>query len=170
MQIKVHAVYRCIKNKKLNKKLKLIPVLSITVNINRLNDDLDRIYHWAKANDLRWNPHKPKFMVIRTLDSNIGLVVLMNGEKIKIVDAAKKLGLTVNDNLAWTNHVNTLVGQTYMKLRCLWLTQYFTPLNSRRLIAKCYLLPGSMCGCELFASCNSVSKEKFNVLFNNIVR
>ena len=64
-------------------------------------------------------------MVIRkrTLDSNIGIDVLMNGEKIKIVDVARNLGLTINDNRIWTNHVNTLVDQTYMKLRSLWSTQ-----------------------------------------------
>ena len=54
-----------------------------------------------------------------------------------------------------------------MKLRSI---QYFTPLNIRRLIDKCYLLPGLMYGRELFASYDSVSKEKLNVIFNNIVR
>ena len=97
------------------------PVLSTSVNINRFNDDLDRVYHWAKANGLRLNPHKSRCMAIerRILDSNIGFDILMNEEKIKQIDASKNLGLTFNDNLTWANHVNTLVGQTCMKLRCL---------------------------------------------------
>ena len=106
---------------------------------------------------------------MRTLDSNISLDILMNREKIKIVDAGRNLELAFNDNLTWTNQVNTLVGQTYMKLRCLWSTKYFTPWNIRRLIAKCCLLPALMYACELFASCDSVNKENLNVLFNNIV-
>ena len=63
------------------------PVLSITANVIRLNDDLHRIYHWAKANGLRLKLHKSKCMVIhrRTLDFNIGFHILMNGEKVKIV-------------------------------------------------------------------------------------
>ena len=132
------------------------PVLSITVNVNKLNDYLDRIYYWAKGYDFRFNPHQSKCIFIHrsALDSNIVFDIVMNGEKIKIVDAAIKLGSTFNDNLAWTNHVNTLLGQTYMK----------------RLIAKCYLLHGLVYGCEHLTSCNSVSKKKLNVLSNNIVR
>ena len=65
-------------------------LLSITVSVNKLNDNLGRIYHWAKANGFRLNPYEPKCVVIhrRTLDSNIVLDILMNGEKIKISDAA----------------------------------------------------------------------------------
>ena len=139
------------------------PVPSITLNVNRLNDDLNRIYHWAKANGFRLNPNKSKCVVIRrrALNFNIGFDILMNGEKIRIVDAARNFGLTFNANLTWTNHVNTLVGQTYMKLRCLWSTQYFTRLSIRRLITKSYFLPGLMTGCE---------RKKLNVVFNNIVR
>ena len=37
-------------------------VLSITVNVNRLNNDLDRKYNWAKANEPCLNPHKSKFV------------------------------------------------------------------------------------------------------------
>ena len=94
----------------------------ITLNVNRLNDDLDRVYYWAKANGFRLNPYKSKCMVIRrsTLDFNIGFDILVNGEKINIVDASRNLGLTFNAGLTWTNNVNTLVGQTYMKLRCLY--------------------------------------------------
>ena len=57
--------------------------LSSPVNINRLNDNLYRIYHWAKANGLRLNPHNSKGMVIRRrmLNSNIGLDISMNGEE-----------------------------------------------------------------------------------------
>ena len=71
---------------------------------------------WAKANGLRLNPHKSKCLVIRRrrLDCNIGFDILMNGEKIKIVDTARNLGLTFNVNLTWTIHVNTIVGKTYI--------------------------------------------------------
>ena len=107
----------------------------------------------------------------RTLDSYIGLDILMNGEKIKIVDASRNLGLAFNDNLTGTNHVNTHVGQIYRKLRYLWSTQYFIPLNISRLIAKCYLF---------LVSCRVVNFLQIDIplarrsstssTFNNIVR
>ena len=88
------------------------PMQSIIMNVNRLNDDLDRIHHWAKGNDLRLNPHKSRCMVIRrrTLDFNIGFYILMNGEKIKIVDGARNLVLTFKLNVLFNNIVRYFYG------------------------------------------------------------
>ena len=66
--------------------------------------------------------------------------------------------------------MDTLVSQTYLKLRTLWITQYYTPIRIRLLLAKAYLIQGHLYGCELFCNCDSNSKRKLNVLFNNIVR
>ena len=49
-----------------------------------------------------------------------------------------------NSNLAWDDHKNSLVAQTYIKLRALCHTQLAIPLNTRILIAKTYLIPGCL--------------------------
>ena len=41
-------------------------------------------------------------------------------------------------------------------------------LKTRILIAKTYLIPYLLYGCELFGNSNSSSRRKLNVLFNNI--
>lgn len=38
------------------------------------------------------------------------------------------------------------------------------------LIAKAYLMPSLLYGCEVFANCDSASRKKLNTLFNNICR
>lgn len=148
------------------------PVHSVENNIARLNEDLNNIFLWATANGLCLNPHKTKCIVVhkKTIVPVISSDIIINGEKIEIVNAAKNLGLIFNNNLTWTNHINSLVGQTYIKLRSLWSTQYFTPLKIRTILAKSYLIPGLIYGCELFANCDSASKRKLNVLYNNIIR
>lgn len=148
------------------------PLQDVAANIRRLNGELDRVHRWATANGLCLNPRKSKCLMIckKSMHPNTGLDILLNGVKIDIVDSAKNLGLVFNNRLTWTNHINTLVGQTYAKLRSLWSTQYFIPLSVRQLIAKSYLLPGLTYGCELFANCDSTSKRKLNVIYNNIVR
>ena len=55
-------------------------------------------------------------------------------------------------------------------LRNLCMTQSFTPFNIRMLLAKTYLIPTLLYGCELFAAMDSVSKNKFKVTYNNIAR
>ena len=55
-------------------------------------------------------------------------------------------------------------------LRTLWCTQYFTPPNIRVLLAKTYLKPTLLYGCELFASTDYKSNEKLNIAYNAVVR
>lgn len=87
-----------------------------------------------------------------------------------MVNSAKNLGITFNSTLTWSNHINDLLGKTYGMLRNLWATQHFTPQNIRMLLAKTYLIPRLLYGCEIFAACDSVRRRKLNVLYNNIAR
>ena len=55
-------------------------------------------------------------------------------------------------------------------LRSLWTTQYFTPFKIRLLLAKTYLVPTLLYGCELFSGCSSSEKCKLKTTYNNIAR
>ena len=59
----------------------------------------------------------------------------MNGEKIEIVHPTSHLGIIFNSDLTWDDHINSLVGQMYIKVRALWSTQLYIPLKTRILIA-----------------------------------
>lgn len=148
------------------------PVLAINECVAKINSDLDNVHRWAVGNGLCLNPNKSKCLVIRKRTS--GFInhsdIMINNQKIEVVNAAKNLGVFFNSNLSWSNHINSMVGQQYIKLRTLWPLQYFTPFNVRVLLAKTYLVPGLIYGCELFANSDSESKRKLNVLFNNIIR
>lgn len=78
--------------------------------------------------------------------------------------------MTFNRTLTWKNHIFTVIGKVYGMLRSLWTTQYFTPTKIRLLLAKTYLLPTMLYGCELYANCDTTCNRKLNVLFNNIAR
>lgn len=147
-------------------------VESIRENVDKLNYDLENIYCWATANFLTINPQKSKCLCIhkKTLRPLVETNIVINSGRIEIVRTAKNLGLVFNNNLTWTDHVNTLVVKIYIKLRTLWSVQYFTPLNVRILLAKAYLIPSLTYGCELFCNCDSASRKKLEVLYNNIVR
>lgn len=140
--------------------------------INKFNEDLHRINSWAVENGLCINPCKSKCLVIRprVFRQILQPELFVNGERIGIVETAKNLGVTFNNNLTWSNHIYSVAGKIYSMLRSLWQTQYFTPINIRLLLAKTYLMPNLIYGCELFASCDSESIRKLNVAYNAIVR
>lgn len=148
------------------------PEKCISNNISKLNEDLDKIHLWAVSNGLCLNPKKSKCIVIHNRSQNpvISSDIKINDQKIDIINSAKNLGVLFNNTLTWKNHINLVIGQTYSKLRILWSTQFLLPLNIRILLAKTYLIPGLLYGCELFANCDSASRRKLNVIYNNIIR
>lgn len=106
----------------------------------------------------------------RSIETTFFPKLSLNGTTIEYVDTAKNLGIIFNRTLTWNNHISSKIGKVYGMLRSLWITQYFTPLRIRTLIAKTYLIPTLLYGCELFATSDAESNRRLNVIFNNIAR
>ena len=53
----------------------------------------------------------------------------INGSNTGFVRTAKSLGITLNRELNWSDHVKLNCGKTFAMLRNLWISQYFTPTN-----------------------------------------
>lgn len=138
----------------------------------RINTDLSNVLHWAAANKLCINPKKSKCLLIhkRRQKPVSDRRLILGDSHIEIVETAKNLGVTINEYLDWSDHVNITTGKIYGMLRNLWCTQWFTPLKIRMDLAKTYLIPTLLYGCEIFAFCSSASKRKLNVTYNNIAR
>lgn len=144
----------------------------ISIAINMINSDLDRVHSWATGNGLCLNPTKSKFMLIKRRMAKISIepVITVNKEPIQMTTSTKNLGIVFNNTLTWSDHINVAAGKTFSMLRTLWNTQSFTPINIRILLAKTYLIPSLLYGCELFANCDSMSFRKLTVTYNSILR
>lgn len=147
-------------------------IKSINDCLIKLNDDLGHVYTWATSNGLCLNPIKSKCLMIysKSIKLSIKPEVVLNNQLIEIVQTTKNLGIIFNNNLTWSDHINTAVGKTYGMLRVLWKTQYFTPVGIRLLLAKTYILPILLYGCEIFSSCDRLSYNKLEKAYNAILR
>lgn len=144
----------------------------INEGIRKLNTDIDNILIWASRNGLCLNPNKSKCLVLckRTQPIDINLNIFLGDSRIETVSTAKNLGVVLNKHLNWKDHINITAGKVCGMLRNLWITRWFIPLNIRMLLAKTYLIPTLLYGCELFANNDSSLQRKLNVTFNNIAR
>lgn len=145
---------------------------NLLVGVQNINCDLQRIFTWASNNSLFLNPQKSKCLFISRKKSSIPLQlqILLNNEKIEVVDKCRNLGVIFNSTLTWTDHINSTTGKIFGMLRSLYKTQFFTPQNIRELLAKSYLIPKLLYCCELFADSDSKSKHRLNVAYNAIIR
>ena len=74
-----------------------------------LQQDVDSLGEWSLLNHLSFNPVKCKFMVlsrkkVRTTPPPLNLL----DSEIEQVDSIKYLGLTINDNLSWSDHISKI--------------------------------------------------------------
>ena len=146
--------------------------MSFESAVDKLNSDLTLVTRWASINGLSINPSKSKCIVIRDRLNKLLLMpfVHINGERIEIVNKSRNLGVVFNKTLTWSDHIIGACGKTFGMLRTLWPLQYCTPLRIRVLLAKTYLVPVLLYSSEIFASCDSRSKQRLQVTFNNIAR
>jgi len=137
-----------------------------------LNSDLSRIDRWASENHLEINASKSKCLIIakRTNAPESAPRVQIGNNIIEYSNTAKNLGIIFNSSLTWNNHISAVTGKVYGLLRSLWTMHEFTPQPIRLLLCKTYLVPVLLYGVEIFANCDSESKRKLNVAFNNIAR
>lgn len=140
--------------------------------VRNINTDLSNIFDWAAVNGLCLNPRKSKCMLIhrRSQSTHFDGVIRLGDASIEMVDSARNLGITFDRHMTWTNHVVATSGRVYGMLRSLWCSQWFTPFSIRMLLAKTYLAPTLLYGCELFAFCGYNDRRRLNVTFNNIAR
>jgi len=136
-----------------------------------INNDLRAVTNWARENDLCLNPAKTKYIVIsRKPVDTCDIRLYIDDIEIELVQKAKNLGIIFNSKLSFDDHINLTVAKTYGMLRSLCVAQHYTPQKTRLLLAKTYLLPKLMYGCELFANLDHVCLRKVRVLCNNITR
>ena len=77
-----------------------------------LNQDLSNINCWLIANKLTLNMTKTEFMLIGSRQKLNSLAVLLaleiNGAQLNRVNFTKSLGVLIDENLTWSNHINAI--------------------------------------------------------------
>ncbi|CAH2108870.1 unnamed protein product [Euphydryas editha] len=112
-----------------------------------MNEDLKRIYSWARRFGLVVNPAKSQALIIgsRHMLSRLSLNninnVLYDGVPINYVDTAKNLGLHFSSDLSWSKHINEISKKVHFSIQSLKNLQYFLPIKTKILLAQSVLLP-----------------------------
>ena len=122
------------------------PISNITKAIETLNLDLQNICNWAQVNGLRVNPSKSKFIAIasRQLMSSINInalpEVVFNNTSIPLSTSVKNLGIILNQNLTWEEHVNIICRRAYAALHSLYRLKNFLPQTIKKTLVQSLVL------------------------------
>ena len=107
--------------------------------ISNVNDELSKVSRWLKVNKLSLNITETNFIIFhswqRSITSNIHLRI--DGMLIAKVLVTKLLGVLLNENLTWTDHVKVLLNKTCTNFGIIMNTNLHSTVCA---YAKCDLL------------------------------
>jgi len=101
-------------------------------DILQLQKDLDNLSKWASDWFMTFNVNKCEHLVITKMHSPIFSEYKINGCNINKVTSAKYLGVTINHDLSWANHIGIISHKSSAVLRFLQrnLRQCYLPIKS----------------------------------------
>ena len=149
---------------------------NVNNTINDINSDLDRISKYSKTNCLKLNAEKNKFIVIGSRQ-NLKKLKDIQLDPIKIDDniiereyEAKNLGITMDEELTWTRHVNLSIAKAYGKLKQAFRFKNFLNESSKYNLTETYILSQMNYGDIILQNLSEQLKNKIQRLQNRCVR
>ncbi|XP_063377522.1 uncharacterized protein LOC134664707 [Cydia fagiglandana] len=113
--------------------------------VRRLNEDLQRVWEWARDNALCLNPGKTNAIMFGARNSvrrvqSLGLPVRLGGTDIPFVDCARNLGLYMDSGLKFEKHINLKIKAAMYKLKSLYKINEFLSAEVRRMLVESVIL------------------------------
>ena len=133
----------------------------------KLQNDVDAVEKWCENNSMKINTKKTKSMIlcskqkISSLSSN--LVININSDFIENVHVQKLLGIDIDENLNWNEHVNRICKIISSKISLLYKLKVYLPTHVRQLFYNSYILPyidycSTVWGCVSKHDCDRIIK------------
>ena len=147
---------------------------SSSVDLQRiLNEDLDRVKNWLNDHRLTLNVSKTKFMIIggtQRLNRLGSLKLLIEEDSLERVQQFKYLGVVINENLDWSEHIDHIYTKIAKRLG-LRKIKYLLPSTSRELIFNSLILPILDYGDIVWVDrCNTLLMDRIQVLQNKAAK
>jgi hypothetical protein len=113
--------------------------------VDMLNQDLERINCWSEQNNLVINPQKSKFLILGTKNQilrirNQTLSLKIGDCSVELVDEARNLGVLMDGNLKFENHVKEIIKNCYYRLKVLYRIREYLNVDLRIFLCESLIL------------------------------
>ena len=144
--------------------------------IEKINSDLCRISDYSKKNCLKLNVEKSKFIIIGSRQNlkklkNIQLdSIKIDNDVIEREYEAKDLGVTLDEELTWTRHVNLSIANAYGKLKQGFRFKNFLNESTKFKMTETYILSQFNYADIILQNLSEQLQNKIQKLQNSCVR
>ena len=144
--------------------------------IDKINSDLNDISEYSRKNCLNLNETKSKYIIIASRP-NLKKLKTMDLKDIKLNDKiiervfeAKNLGITFDESLSWTRHINLSVGRAYGKLNHAYRFKKFLSPETKWNLCETYILSQFNYGDVILQNMTNFLQEKIQKVQNRCIR
>ena len=134
-----------------------------------LNNNLSGVHEWATQWIVNFNAAKTKSMIISN-KSRPHPPIHFNGSQIESVTNHKHLGLTLSNNLSWTEHINSLLNNSSKMLEVIRKLKYDLDRKTLETIYFSFIRPKLEYSCQIWDNCTEKDKERLEDFQRNVAR
>ena len=139
---------------------------------NKINEDLQNLCIWLRANHLSLNIVKSEYTIIGSVQRIRNLSrepsLFIGNVKLKRVKHKKILGVTVDENLSWHEHISNTVKKVKSGLSVLRQIRDFVPVDALKKVYYAVIQPHFDYCSSVWDNCNKGFKQKLQKLQNRV--
>ena len=147
-------------------------------DIHQLNEimsnGLNKLNTWFKSNKLSLNLKKTNYMLFgtqhKTKQLNNQLQISIENTNINHVNAAKFLGITIDQNLTWRKHIDELSKKCSRSIGILYKVRQFLPETALLSLYYTMFLSHINYGITVWGSASETEKERIHILQKRALR
>jgi len=136
---------------------------------NTLNEELDKVNEWFRANLLSLNISKTSYIIFGN-KKNVDVHIRFGSTEINRVDQTKFLGVIISSNLKWNKHIEVVHSKASKSIGILCKVRHLLPLKHVQTLYHTLVEPYLNYCCLVWAGMEkTVILERIHKLQKNIV-
>lgn len=111
----------------------------------KINEDLSAVADWSVKNNLVLNPNKSQFIVLGSKGQRDKIlaqkpVIFIGNEPVSRVDQVKNLGLVMDGEMRYIEHINIKIRNAFYRLKTLYSLRKYLSVGVRETVAEALVL------------------------------
>jgi hypothetical protein len=135
-----------------------------------LEDNIERLTEWAERWNMQFNPTKTEQLNISRKKNHIPIEIRTTEGNIEIVKSHKHLGVVLQKDGKWTEHIEYVVNRTSRRLDILRSNKYILDKKSLEKLYMSYIRPILEYSSQVWCNISKQDKEKLEGLQREAMR
>lgn len=142
-------------------------------SVEVINKLMDRLSSWCDSNKIKINETKTVGLAINLEENKMNFFnnkISINNKTIEFVSKARNLGLIMNNEFNWNDHVDKICNNIKFKLHMLRKSQKLITTNMKAKLVKTIIIPKFLYCCNIYSGTHNYNIDKLTKTFNSCIR